>query len=320
MSYGGAILLDQARGGTVRECDVQHQMNGLLLYGCTDLTVERNNASFNSGWGIHLAACSENRIQDNRLDFCNRVFRRPEDGSIRVEADAAGLLMVRGSSRNQILRNSCLCGGDGIFVAGYSHEGGIDPCNDNLFEGNDCRLSSNNAIEATFCGGNIYRQNDCSRSNYGLWLGYSWDTLIENNTIEFSRWIGIAAEHGQHFQIRHNRIALNGEGMRFWTRGVVGDALLREWAGFEVPHHVVIEHNTFEANRIGCHIYTSPTMHQHECHHFTLRENTFRDNRIAARFERVQDSLVEKNHFRANVEAALQLIGGVTERDNLVEQ
>jgi parallel beta-helix repeat protein len=153
--YSGAILLVNVQGGAVRRCDLQHQMNGLLMYGCSQLEVERNNASFNSGWGIYLSSSCENLVQDNQLDFCNRVYRRPENGSIRVEADAAGIVLVLNSSRNRFIRNSCLCGGDGIFVAGYYHPGGISPCNDNLFEDNDCRLSPNNAIESTFSKGNI---------------------------------------------------------------------------------------------------------------------------------------------------------------------
>src|SRR5664279_607359 len=215
-AYGGAILLNNVQRGSVRGCDVQHQMHGIQLYGCSGLTIEGNNASFNSGWGIYLSASSENVVEDNQLDFCNRLYRRPEDGSIRVEADAAAIVLVFGSSRNQFRRNSCLCGGDGIFVAGYRHPGDIQPCNDNLFEENDCRLSPNNAVEATFSRGNIFRRNDCSRSNYGFWMGFSWDNVIEDNTIEFNRWAGIAAEHAHDFTIRNNRIRLNGDGVRIW--------------------------------------------------------------------------------------------------------
>ena len=144
--YGGALLLHHVTGAAVRNCDFQHQLNGVLLYGCREVTVERVNASFNSGWGVYLSGSSDCVLADNQLDFCNRLFRR-DDGSIRVEADAAGIVMVKGSSRNQILRNSCLCGGDGIFIAGYEHPGVHESCSDNLFEDNDCRLSPNNAIE-----------------------------------------------------------------------------------------------------------------------------------------------------------------------------
>jgi parallel beta-helix repeat protein len=94
-AYGGAILLHNVTGGAVRDCDLQHQMNGILMYHTSGVTVERCNASFNSGWGIYLSDSHENTVQDNQLDFCNRVYRRPENGSIRVEADAAGIVLVK---------------------------------------------------------------------------------------------------------------------------------------------------------------------------------------------------------------------------------
>ena len=172
-AYGGAIFFNHVTNGVIRSCDLQHQMNGIQLYNSSGITAERNNASFNSGWGVYLSNTNECLIQDNQLDFCNRVYRRPESGAIRVEADAAAIVLVKGSSRSKFLRNSCLCGGDGIFVAGYCHPGDITPCNDNLFADNDCRLSPNNAIESTFSRGNIFRRNNCSDSNYGFWMGFS---------------------------------------------------------------------------------------------------------------------------------------------------
>ncbi len=304
--YGGAILLNRVQGGVVRGCDLQHQMNGIQLYGSRGVTIERNNASFNSGWGVYLSASSENIVRDNQLDFCNRVYRRPENGSIRVEADAAAIVLVNGSSRNQVLRNSCLCGGDGIFVAGYRHPGDIQPCNDNLFEENDCRLSPNNAIESTFSRGNVFRRNDCSRSNYGFWMGFSWDNLLEDNTIEFNRWAGIAAEHAHDFTIRNNRIRLNGEGVRVWTRG---GAVVPYWQGFEVSYNFMLEDNLIEQNTTGFLGYTGSETTIRDCYHFDLKGNTFRDNRTGAQFGRIADCTVSGNTFAGNVEAALRFIG-----------
>lgn len=303
--YGGALLLNRTNGATVRDCDFQHQLNGVLLYGCQRVTVERVNASFNSGWGVYLSASSDCVLADNQLDFCNRLYRR-DDGSVRVEADAAGIVLVKGSSRNRILRNSCLCGGDGIFVAGYEHPGIHESCSDNLFEDNDCRLSPNNAIESTFSQGNIFRRNNCSRSNYGFWMGYSWDNVLEDNEIEFSRWVGIAAEHARGFVIRGNRIRQNGEGVRLWTRG---GEVLAHFPGWEVTHDIVLEDNVIESNRIGLHAYTDPRVTSQQQHDLSLRGNAFKDNRVGVQMERVQDCIVEGNTFEANVVAAIRLAG-----------
>ncbi|MGQ9848693.1 MAG: right-handed parallel beta-helix repeat-containing protein [Aggregatilineaceae bacterium] len=305
-AYSSAILLHEVRQGIVRGCDLQHQMNGLLLYHCSELLIEQNNASFNSGWGLYLSASSDNTAQDNRFDFCNRVFRRPESGAIRVEADAAGIVLVYGSSRNRFLRNSCLCGGDGIFVAGYDHKGNQGPCNDNLFEDNDCRFSSNNAIESTFSRGNIFRRNNCSQSNYGMWMGYSWENVIEDNLIEENHKVGIAVEHGFDFVIRHNRIRLNGEGVRLWTRG---GPVVAHWPGHEVSHSFILEDNLIEANGTGFAGYTGPETTDRECHNYHLRGNAIRDNRVGVRMARVRDCTVENNEFTGNVESALQVEG-----------
>ncbi|MBN1202491.1 MAG: right-handed parallel beta-helix repeat-containing protein [Anaerolineae bacterium] len=313
--YGGAILCHDVHGGAIRTCDLQHQMNGVLLYQSSGLTIEKTNASFNSGWGVYLSASNENTVQDNHLDFCNRLYRRPESGLIRAEADAAGIVLVYGSSNNQFLRNTCMCGGDGIFVAGYDHKGNQGPCNDNLFEDNDCRFSSNNAIESTFSRGNVFRRNDCSKSNYGFWMGYSWENVIEDNTIDSDHVVGIAVEHGFDFTIRNNRIRQNDEGIRLWTRG---GPVVEHWPGHEVSYNVRLAGNLIEGNHTGFYGYTGEETTDQECHDYHLRGNTIRDNRIGARFGRVHSCTVQGNTFSGNVVQAIQLDGtpGVVVGDN----
>lgn len=306
--YGGAILLHKVKNSRVQSCDVQHQLNGILLYDCKNLSVQENNASFNSGWGIYLSHTHESLIQSNRLDFCNRVF--VHNGVSRAEADAAGLVMVNGSSRNKILKNSCICGGDGIFLCGYEHPGNLRPCNDNLFEENDCRLSPNNAIEATFSANNIFRRNDCSRSNYGFWMGYSWDCVLEDNNVELNRFVGIAIEHGFNWQIINNKIQRNGEGIRLWTRGG-GSVLMPYYPAHRVPHHFTIRENNFESNNIGFYGYTGEDTPDLQSHNFTLEENRFHDNRIGAKFGRVHSCQLANNRFSKNVEKAIEAADGV---------
>lgn len=306
-AYSGAILLHNVRNSTIRHCDAQHQMNGILLYDCDNLTVEHNNASFNSGWGVYLSNTNNSTVQDNRLDFCNRVYRHT-DGISRVEADAAGIVMVKGASHNKILRNSCLCGGDGIFLCGYEHPGHLMPCNDNLFEDNDCRLSPNNAIEATFSANNTFRRNDCSRSNYGFWMGYSWDNTLDDNHVEYNRWVGIAIEHGFGFTIYDNKIISNGEGIRLWTRGG-GSVVVPYYPGHEVAHHITIENNRIESNNVGFEGYTGDDTPDEECHDFHVTGNNFHNNRVGLRLKRVKACNVRGNAFTANVESAMNLIG-----------
>ena len=217
-AYGTGVLLERVRESVVRMNDVQHQQNGLSLYGCTGVRVEANDASYCSGWGFHLDDSSENALEGNLADFCNRIYRR-EDGSEHVGADAAGLLMVRNSCRNIVRQNSFRGSGDGVFVAGYRHPGLTAPCNDNLFEENDGSLSPNIAFEATFCSGNVFRKNRASDGNYGFWLGFSVNTVIEENAIDRNRRAGVAIEHGHDNRIAGNRFRENRHGVQLWSGG-----------------------------------------------------------------------------------------------------
>ena len=173
-----------------------------------------------------------------------------------------------------------------------------------LFEDNDCRLSPNNAIESTFSGGNIFRRNDCSRSNYGFWMGYSWDNKLEENTVEFSRFVGMAIEHGYDFTIKNNLLRNNGEGIRLWTRG---GPVVDYFPHQQVSYRFQIEANTFELNRIGFHGYTPDDIEDTLCHDFHLKQNTFRDNQIGAWFERVKACSAIDNAFENNLIENLKL-------------
>jgi parallel beta-helix repeat protein len=132
--------------------------------------------------------------------------------------------------------------------------------------------------------------------------------VLEENVVEFSRWVGIAIEHGHDNRIHNNRIRLNGEGIRLWTRSAKGQGVMPYWSGYEVSYNHTVEDNLFEGNRVGFSGYTADNIPNDECHGFHLRGNTFRDNRIGAHFARVFDCTVEGNTFENNVEAALQLV------------
>jgi parallel beta-helix repeat protein len=140
-------------------------------------------------------------------------------------------------------------------------------------------------------------------------MGYSWDNVIEDNIIEFSRWVGIAIEHGHGFVIRNNKIVTNGEGIRLFTRG---GEVLKSWPGWEVSYDFTIEDNLFENNKIGFNGYTGKEIVGQDGSGYSLRKNTFRDNRTGVRLFRVGDSHLVDNTFESNVEQAVQLVGNPT--------
>jgi parallel beta-helix repeat protein len=321
--YGGGILLDQVEDAEIRDNDLQHQMNGLLSYRCRRLRVRRNNASCNSGFGIHLYETCDSSFEENWVDYCNRYQPRDRGKPMvgvgatgHMGADATGFLIVYRSCRNVFRRNSARCGGDGVFLAGRNHQAEGVACNDNLFEENDCSLSPNIGFEATFSSGNIFRNNWADRCNFGFWLGYSSRNVLEGNRMLHNRQAGIAAEHAVGFEVRRNDFQNNGTGILLWTRYVkayyesAGNNLtVRDW---------LIEHNKFYRNGTGIAILADkdhgirpvaeseagrPELRPRDN---VIRHNDIQDNRVGIHLSRADHTVIEQNKISKNVEADLR--------------
>ncbi|MHC4954182.1 MAG: NosD domain-containing protein [Planctomycetota bacterium] len=214
--YGAGICLENCADCRIVECVGRNQQNGLLLDRCTGVRALDNDFSFNSGWGIALWRSSENLISQNKCDWCVRGYSH---GVYDRGQDSAGILLFEQCSRNTIFRNSATHSGDGFFLyAGEqtlkkTGEGG---CNDNLVAYNDFSHAVANAIEATFSRGNRFLGNRCDDSNYGVWAGYSYGTLIEGNTFTNNRHAGVAIEHGRENRIVFNTFNGNRDAIRLW--------------------------------------------------------------------------------------------------------
>jgi nitrous oxidase accessory protein len=208
-NLGGGIYIVNCTAPHIAGNVLQNQENGIDAWHVTGAVIEDNDASHNTGWGIHLYNCDNNLVTGNVADHCIR----PGDG------DSAGFLVVYDSSGNDFLDNSFQYGGDGFFIG---NEWGC-PSNDNLVQGNDGSHASANAFEATFSSGNHFIDNIASGSRYGFWLGYSHSgNLIQGNTIRGNDAAGIEIEHGQHNDIVGNEIVGNGgPGIVLRTDGLV---------------------------------------------------------------------------------------------------
>lgn len=313
-AYGGGILLWEVHESLVFGCDLQHQMNGLLTYFCRRLAVQANNASYCSGWGFHLYHTGESLFEDNIADYCCRWEPRPLPAETAAEntlwrghlgADAAGFLIVYGSCSNIFRRNLARLGGDGFFLAGLAPTGELCGCDDNLFEENDGSYSPNIAFEATFSRGNIFRHNRASGGNYGFWLGFSQQNLIEGNQVERNRRAGLAVENGILMTARGNTFSENAYGVLLWSkrvpdfeRAVPENDTSRDWR---------IEGNIFLRNRVAIRIAadrdhgTRPLTASGEWglpapppRRHIIRVNAFRGNQVGVELEgTVEDELTE---------------------------
>jgi len=225
-------------------------------------------------------------------------------------------VVVYGSCRNTFRRNAARLGGDGFFLAGLTPSGEKRGCDDNRFEENDASLSPNIAFEATFCRGNVFLRNHADRSNYGFWLGFSWDTVVEENRVVGNRQAGVAVENGHACTVRGNTFQANGHGVLLWSKRApefeeaFPDALTSyDWA---------IEGNRFTRNGIGVRIAANqdhgirslpeepdkpaaPRPHGHR-----ILRNDIQDNRIGIELVRTDDTRIEENILNRNVEANLR--------------
>jgi parallel beta-helix repeat protein len=224
------------------------------------------------------------------------------DGGSHLGADAAGFLMVYKSCNNIFRKNFARLGGDGFFLAGLTPDGIDVGCNNNLFEGNDASYSPNNAFEGVFSKGNIYRGNKASHSNYGFWLGFSSDCIIQENQIHNNRQAGIAVENGVHFEVLKNDIQSNAHGILLWTRFY---DFLKNIPGInETSSDWLIERNRLIRNRKGIRIAANqdhgvrplgretssilPNQHR-------IQNNDIQENSIGIELENVNDTEMSEN-------------------------
>lgn len=212
---GGGIFIYKGNHGSIRNCLMNNQENGIDFYEVQHFEVIGNNCSDNSGWGIHLWKSQHNLIMHNVADRCTR-----NGPNVYYTCDTAGLLMNCDCSYNKVLYNSFTYGGDGVFMSGYPRDNKNECCpsNYNLLQGNDCSHSPNNAFESTFAIGNKFLNNKASYSHYGFWLGYSHTgNEVKGNEINFNEF-GVAIDHGQSNEISSNTFVGNKQlGIQLWS-------------------------------------------------------------------------------------------------------
>lgn len=303
-AYGGGILLSQVVDSAVVGNDLQHQQSGLLCYGCARLAVRDNLANHCSGFGFHLFDTSDCLVVDNYADFCCRYEPRG-GGRGHLGADAAGFLIAHGSCRNTFRGNYARMGGDGFFLAGLRPDWVHVPCDDNLFEGNDGSYSPNIAFEATFSRGNRYQGNKANACNYGFWLGFSRETIVEGNEVRASRRAGVAVENGVGCTVRANEFAESAYGVLLWSKHVA--AFAQALPANDTSRDWLIEGNRFVGNGVGVRIAAdqdhgvrplpplTPRCPRPRAH--TLRRNSFRGNRLDIELIDADEPLLEANSF-----------------------
>lgn len=211
-AHGGAIYMEECNVGRVENCSMTDQNDAVALYSCDSITVHNNTMAWNTSFGIRMYHTHNSTITDNIASHINRPLEDP--------TDCASILLLD-AFNNVVTGNDFTYSGDGIFLNNYNT---MEPAN-NYFAYNDCSYSPHNAIEAVFSDGNVFKHNICNNSNYGFWLGYSFNSVIDSNEIKFNAGLdadgggAIAIDRGYNNTITNNEIAHNSNGIKLWKGG-----------------------------------------------------------------------------------------------------
>jgi parallel beta-helix repeat protein len=239
-AHGGGVFVNECENFIIQNNTMTDQNDGIALYNSDSIMVFSNDFSWNTSYGIRMYHTHHCDIQGNDCSHVNRPETDP--------SDCAAILLLDAFD-NYVGANNFTYSGDGIFVNNYET---MEPAN-NVFEENDCSYSPHNAIEAVFSSSNIFRNNVCNNSNYGLWLGYSFDNIVEGNEIGGNSGLdpdggaGIAIDRGYNNLISQNILSNNNVGIKLWEGNLI-PPYTNESQDYQ------IENNYFWGNRRAMHI------------------------------------------------------------------
>ncbi|MBM3436057.1 MAG: hypothetical protein FJY07_07590, partial [Bacteroidetes bacterium] len=302
-ALGGGVMMYPPHNASVTDNVMRFQNDGVALYECDSIWVVNNNFSWNTSYGIRMYFTDYCAIQSNVASHINRPYTNPSDC-------AAILLIV--SNHNQVTYNDFSYSGDGIFLGQYQYSQIV---NNNYFAYNECSYSPHNAIEATFADGNIFEYNNCNYSHYGLWLGYSFNSVVNHNEIIGNQYSGIAIDRGFNNLIANNEINENPTGIELWEGDVIppyqnqfshdyfildnsfeGNKIAVSLTGTE---HTIVTNNQFPNNRNGIYI-TGDAMND------TISANTFSNTTFYHIENKAADDIyATQNNFIINDEAII---------------
>jgi len=243
LALGGGVMMYQSRGSNIFDNTMTLQNDGVALYHCDSINIYNNDFSWNTSYGIRMFWTDTCHIYLNNCSHVNRPLTNP--------SDCAALLMII-SNANMVENNDLSYSGDGVFLGQYQHS---DIPNNNYFAFNECSYSPHNAIEATFADGNIYKHNLCNYSHYGMWLGYSFNSVVDSNEINGNYQSGVAIDRGFNNYVANNKINGNPIGIELWE----GSPITGYANQYSLDYD--IQNNTFEGNSLA--ISASKTEHSH---------------------------------------------------------
>jgi len=255
LGHHGGIVFESIKHSTLRKNKSNRVWDACLLADSDDNLLEENDFSHASNTCLSLWTACRNRILKNNLSWGIRI----KPGEVHAR-DSACVMVQAGSDDNYFADNDITHGGDGVFIrpfAGWTSSG-------NVFERNDASFANNNCIEAQ-CPRNTYRRNKANHGSHGIWVGWSNETIVEDNEACYN---GLPSGF-------HNA----PWGFRYVPKGPQPGAAGIIMAG--MCNHTVCRGNKCIGNNgVGISLFgdASPE-HKFTAFHWVLENNVVRDNR-----------------------------------------
>jgi len=273
-ALGGGVMMYQCRAVQIFDNIMKFQNDGVAAYHCDSLKIHNNDFAWNTSFGIRMFWTDTCYIYENTASHINRPYTDPSD---------CGALLMIISNANKVENNDLSWSGDGVFLGQYQHS---NIPNNNYFAYNQCSFSPHNAIEATFADGNIYKHNICNVSDYGFWLGYSFNSIVDSNEVNGNFHSGIAIDRGFNNIITHNTIKENPIGIELWKGNPI--------SGYQNQNSqdYFIRNNTIEGNSLGISAKTTT--------HAIVQNNQFNYNQLQSVYLEASSTLdtLSSNDFR----------------------
>ncbi|MEA3477969.1 MAG: NosD domain-containing protein [Bacteroidota bacterium] len=272
-ALGGGVMMYLTDYAEIHDNNMRFQNDGVALYHCDSIQLWDNNFSWNTSFGIRMYWTDHCYIHHNNCSHVNRPYTNPSD---------CAALLVLVSNENLVEHNDLSYSGDGIFLGQFEHS---NIPNNNIFRYNECSHSPHNAIEATFADGNIFLRNNCNYSHYGLWLGYSYNTVVDSNEVIGNQHSGIAIDRGFNNTITNNDINENPIGIELWE----GDGIPPYQNQYS--HDYYIMNNHFEGNEL--------VIQADNTEHMLVVDNEFQYNNhgILLNGDTSEDTISQNNFF-----------------------
>ncbi|GIL15837.1 MAG: hypothetical protein BroJett039_10100 [Chloroflexota bacterium] len=212
MVEGGGIRLNESNNGRVENNNANSQAIGIDIRSSSGISVQSNDSSNNSAWGINLVQTTNSQVAGNTTNG-NVRYCTWGAGVVGPGCDAGGITLQDGSNGNRILNNEVGSGnGNGIFIKAH----GVPCGNNNIIAGNRIHDIMYNAIELGFCSGNQIIGNNLHNSIDGIWMGFSKGNVIKDNTIANMNNHGIIVLNSLENEVSGNQIINTREGIKFF--------------------------------------------------------------------------------------------------------